>query len=91
MAPRTRYERKDLVVKVKDKLAKKKASVVVNKDLVNRLVKYHYGTIENYLKKFSISRMRYWQVLNMVHISKDVKCLQDLASNLQVEVEQIIL
>ena len=78
-------------MKVKDKLTKKKASVVVNKDLVNRLVKYHYGTIENYLQKFSISRMRYWQVLNMVHISKDVKCLKDLASNLQVEVEQIIL
>ena len=68
-----------------------KSSIRVDKEKVNRLVKYKFGTIEKYLKEFGISRMRYWQVINKPHLSKEVKCLQDLAKNLDVSIETILL
>ena len=62
----------------------------VNKDFVNRLVKYRHGTIEKFLSSYGISRMRYWQVLNQPHLSKEVPCLTRLAEFLGVTVEEII-
>ena len=62
----------------------------VNKDFVNRLVKYKHGTIESFLACYGISRMRYWQILNQPHLSKDVPCLTKLAEFLNVKVEEII-
>lgn len=69
----------------------KKAAIRLNKEQVNKLVRFKFGTIENYLKANKISRMRYWQILNEPHLSKDVKCLQDLASNLEISIEEILL
>ena len=63
----------------------------VNKDYVTRLIKFKFGTIENYLKTFKISRMRLWQILNNPHIEKNVKSLQDLAKNLDVSIDSILL
>lgn len=68
-----------------------KSLIKVDKEKINRLVKFKYGTIEKYLKEAGISRMRYWQVLNQPHLSKEVKCLQDLAKNLDVSIETILL
>lgn len=68
-----------------------RCEIRVNKDYVNRLVKFKFGTISNYIKKFNMSRMRYWQILNMAHLHKNVKCLTELASNLGVDVEEILL
>lgn len=65
--------------------------IQVNKDYVIRLIKFKFGTIENYLKTFKLSRMRLWQVLNMPHNSKDVKSLQDLSRNLEVNIDTILL
>lgn len=62
----------------------------VNKDFVNRLVKYKHGTIESFLEVYGISRMRYWQVLNQPHLSKEVPSLTKLADFLGVTVEEII-
>ena len=69
----------------------KRAAIKLNKEQVNRLVRFKFGTIENYLKACKITRMRYWQILNKPHLSKDVKCLQDLANNLEVSIEEILL
>ena len=68
----------------------KKCSIKLDKDKVNRLVKFKYGTIENYLKKEGITRMRFWQILNQPHLSKDVECLQNLASKLDVNIQEIL-
>ena len=62
----------------------------VNKDFVNRLVKYRHGTIESFLDCYGISRVRYWQVLNQPHLSKEVPSLTKLADFLGVTVEEII-
>ena len=62
----------------------------VNKDFVIRLVKYKHGTIESFLGCYGISRMRFWQVLNQPHLSKEVPCLTRLADFLGVTVEEII-
>lgn len=62
----------------------------VNKDFVNRLVKYRHGTIESFLEVYGISRMRYWQILNQPHLSKEVLCLVKLADFLGITVEEII-
>lgn len=62
----------------------------VNKNFVNRLVKYRHGTIESFLDCYGISRVRYWQVLNQPHLSKEVPSLTKLADFLGVTVEEII-
>ena len=62
----------------------------VNKDFVNRLVKYRHGTIESFLDCYGISRVRYWQVLNQPHLSKEVPSLTKLADFLGVTVDEII-
>ena len=62
----------------------------VNKDFVNRLVKYRHGTIESFLEVYGISRMRYWQILNQPHLSKEAPCLVKLADFLGITVEEII-
>ena len=64
--------------------------VRVNKDFVTRLVKYRHGTIESFLGCYGISRMRFWQILNQPHLSKEVPCLTKLAEFLNVKVEEII-
>ena len=64
--------------------------VRVNKDFVTRLVKYRHGTIESFLSCYGISRMRFWQILNQPHLSKDVPCLVKLADFLKVDVDEII-
>ena len=71
-------------------MEKTKAEIRVNKDKVNRLVKYKYLTIENFLKHWGISRMRYWQIINQPHLSLEVPSLVKLAYFLEVDVKEII-
>ena len=67
-----------------------KCEIRVNKDLVNRLVKYRHGTIESFLGCYHITRMRFWQILNQPHLSKEVPCLTKLAEFLHVTVDEIV-
>ena len=67
-----------------------KALVKVNKEFVTRLVKYKHGTIESFLKCYGITRMRFWQILNQPHLSKDVPCIKKLADFLSVSVDDIV-
>lgn len=71
-------------------MEKTKKEIRVNKDFVTRLVKYRHGTIESFLGCYGISRMRFWQILNQPHLSKDVPCLVKLADFLRVSVDEII-
>ena len=68
----------------------KNCEIRVNKDYVNRLVKYKHGTIESFLGYYKITRMRYWQILNQPHLSKEAPCLKNLAEFLGVKVDEII-
>ena len=68
----------------------KNCEIRVNKDFVNRLVKYRHGTIESFLGCYHITRMRYWQIINQPHLSKEAACLKKLAEFLGVTVEEII-
>ena len=68
----------------------KKAFIKVDQEKVKRLAKFKFGTIENYLKYAGISRMRFWYVLNQPHTSKNIKCLQDLAKNLEISIDTIL-
>lgn len=65
--------------------------VIVDAEKVNRLIKFKFNTIEAYLQKYSISRQRLWDILNRPHSSKNAKCLQDLANNLEVSIDTILL
>ena len=67
-----------------------KSEIRVNKEFVTRLVKYKHGTIGSFLSCYGISRMRFWQILNQPHLSKEVPCLKGLAEFLQVPVEDLI-
>ena len=71
-------------------MARLKAEIRVNRDYVNKLVKYKHGSIESFLKCYKITRMRYWQILNQPHLSKDVPCLIKLADFLGITVEDMI-
>ena len=82
MAKRTQHERRDMLVK---------ATIQVNKERVKKLVKFKYGSIENYLKKYGISRQWFELVLSKRHLSKDNKSLQDLSKNLEVSIDTILL
>ena len=68
----------------------KKSEIRVNKDFVIRLVKYKHGTIKSFLSCYGISRMRFWQILNQPHLSKEVPCLTRLAEFLNVTVNEIV-
>jgi len=69
----------------------KKCSVRVNKEFVKRRVQYMYGSIDNYCYFADISRVRFWEIMNTPHLSKEVECLQKLASLLKVSIDEILL
>lgn len=69
----------------------KKCSVRVNKELVKRLIVWKYGSIKNYFTQLGISKMRFWQIMNQPHLSKDVKCLQQLANDLELSIDEILM
>lgn len=67
-----------------------RCEVRVNKEFVTRLVKYKHGTIESFLECYGITRMRFWQILNQPHLSKEVPCIKKLADFLSVSVDDIV-
>ena len=86
MAKRKQYERRNLLVE-----RFKKCHIWVNKETVIRLVNYKFGSVTRYTEKKGISRVRFYQIVNEPHLSKNSKCLQDLAKDLQVSIETILL
>ena len=66
-----------------------RCEIRVNKDFVTRLVKYKFGTIKSFLECYHITRMRFWQILNQPHLSKEVPSLVNLAGFLRVTVDEI--
>ena len=68
----------------------KKCVIRLDRDKVIRLVNFKYGSVKQYAKEHGISRVRFYQILNEPHLSKDVECLQNLASNLEVSIQEIL-
>ena len=64
--------------------------ITVNKDLVKRHVQFKYGTIAKYCAYAHITTMRYWEIVNRPHVSKEVECLKKLAKDLNLNVEDIL-
>lgn len=69
----------------------KKCTIRLNRELVKRHVYFHYGSIGNYCDLNNISRVRFWEIVNKPHLSKNEECLQKLAKNLHVSIEEILL
>ena len=69
----------------------KRCGIRLDKEKVIRLVNFKYGSVKKYAKENGISRVRFYQILNEPHLSKDAESLQKLASNLQVSIETILL
>ena len=69
----------------------KKCVIRLDRDKVIRLVNFKYGSVKQYAKEHGISRVRFYQILNEPHLSKNVESLQKLASNLDVSIETILL
>lgn len=69
----------------------KKCLIKVNNDLIKRHILFKFGSIENYLKFAKISRVRLWKITNQPHLSKDVECLQKLAKDLELSIDDIIM
>lgn len=68
----------------------KKCVIRLDRDKVIRLINFKYGSVKQYAKEHGISRVRFYQILNEPHLSKDVECLQKLASNLEVSIQKIL-
>ena len=69
----------------------KRCAIRLDKEKVIRLVNFKYGSVKKYAKEHGISRVRFYQILNEPHLSKNVESLQKLASNLDVSIETILL
>lgn len=69
----------------------KNCRIRLNKELVKRYVYFHYGSIKEYCEKNNISRVRFWEIVNRPHLTKNGECLQKLAKNLHVSIETILL
>ena len=69
----------------------KKCTIRVNKDFVKRRVQYLFGSIGNYCHYADISRVRFWEIVNTPHLSKEAECLQKLANYLQVSIDEILM
>lgn len=69
----------------------KNCMIKLDKDKVIRLVNFKYGSVKQYAKENGISRVRFYQIINEPHLSKDAESLQKLASNLEVSIETILL
>jgi len=63
----------------------------VNKEVVKREIVYKYGSLKNYCKHAGYSRARFYQIISTPHLSKEVKCLKDLAKDLNMSVDDIVL
>ena len=69
----------------------KRCNVRVNKDFVKRRTQYIYGSVKNYCEHTKNTKMRYWQIVNTPHTKKNVKCLQTLATLLDLSIDEIII
>ena len=69
----------------------KKCTIKVNKEVVKREVVYKYGSIINYCRHAGISKMRFWQIVNTPHLTKEVECLQRLTRDLGLSIKQILM
>lgn len=69
----------------------KKCAIQVDKAAVIRRIKFNYGSVSGYAKQKGISRQRLYGIINSPHVSKDVECLKELAYDLGVKIEEIIL
>lgn len=69
----------------------KRCAIRVNKELVKREVIYKFGSITKYCDYCCISRTRFWEIVNKPHLSKEALCLRQLARDLNLSVEDILL
>lgn len=69
----------------------KRCKVIVNGALVKREIIYKYGSITKYCKYAGISQVRFWEIINTPHFSKDAKCLQRLAQDLDLSIDKILM
>lgn len=58
---------------------------------VYKLIRIKYDSVANYARLRGISRTRIIQVVSRPHFSKEEKCLQRLAGDLDVSIETILL
>ena len=68
----------------------KKCEIRLDKNKVIRLVNFKYGSVKIYAKEKGISRVRFYQIVNQPHLSKNVECLQNLAKDLEVSIDEIL-
>ena len=64
--------------------------VKVDENKTKRLIMFKYGSMTAYCIQNGIARSRLYQVLSLPHYDKKSKCLQDLAKNLGVDVEELL-
>ena len=68
----------------------KRCGIRINKEFVKKEIIYKYGSITKYCKKAGISRVRFWEIMNTPHLSKEVECLQKLSRDLEVSIDTIL-
>ena len=68
----------------------KNCVIRLDRDKVIKLVNFKFGSVKAYAKKYGISRVRFYQIVNKPHLSKDVECLRNLAVNLDVSIQEIL-
>ena len=69
----------------------KKCSVKLNKEKVLREVRYMYGNVHNYCAYAKISTVRFYEIINTPHQSKNAPCLQKLAHLLNTSIDTMLL
>ena len=69
----------------------KKCVIRLNKEKVLREVRYKFGNVKNYCYYAHISTVRFYEIINTPHLTKEAPCLQKLTSLLQVSIDTILL
>ena len=69
----------------------KNCNVRLDENKVIRHTCFIYGSVTAYCLREKISRARFYFILRNPHLSKNEECLQKLANNLKVNIDEIIL
>ena len=66
-----------------------KKTIRINKSKVSRLIKFRFGTIQEFATMYGVSRMRVWQIMNETY-TKITPNMIKISNALGLKVDEII-
>ena len=69
----------------------KNCHVYLDKKKIIRYVVFKYHSVSAYCRINKISRVRFYEILNCPHCNSDADCIKNLAKNIGLKIEDLIL